>query len=224
MKNMNETIVQDVDECLFNSVAKHQIETPKKAKELGYDWPDELPTYEQVCAAGGTNKAYGHLPGYPQINEFLRNDHSFNSNQELIPGALEALTLLESQFFIYLTTRPEHLAQLTIEELRAAGFPEREVITRPEYVPIEKTAEWKLEVLKELLAKTGKPKVMIDDSPSMYKVITASEHENIRGILHAGPNTPKNGIDMTWKEIQELFVGVETWAEFVAKVNAGRRV
>lgn len=214
-KDLYRTTVHDVDECLTNSVQQHQIMTPRLAQERGLNWSQKSQdmTYDELCTAGGTHKAFGNEPGYLDLNEFLRNDLDFNLNQELIEGALPALDLLRilGYFDFYLTTRPASLAQPTIEWLVNAGFPEGELIARPDSVPIEKTSEWKLAVLEARAKSQGRPKLMIDDSLSMLRTIRARKNSQVEGILHKGPITPQGNGEMKWSEITDILTQVTTW-------------
>lgn len=182
---------------------------------MGLNWPkEELPSYEQVCLLGGTHKAYGEFSEYWAINEFLRTNAHFNTHLDEIPGAKEALLILqELEMFggVYLTTRPISMAQSTLEQLVTLGFPRGEIIARPDSVPLEKTSEWKVQVLKERVEENGRPNLMIDDSLSMRNAIVDARHKFIKGVLHDGPITPKGNGEMNWVEITDLLTSVKTW-------------
>lgn len=190
-------IAQDVDECIFNSVKKHNIELNALYQGEGIA---ELPTYAEVCDAGGTHGAYANYPNYWEINEEMRNAEWFNRGQELIPGARSALNLLEGMLAIYLTTRPETLTEVTREELLENGLPDREVVCRPLAIPLKHTSEWKLDVLRSLVKQGGKA-IMIDDSKSMNTTIKENGDPQIESILFAGPMTAKGNGEQNWKQI-----------------------
>jgi hypothetical protein len=196
MAEKEKIIAQDVDECLFNSVKKHRQILTALGPNLGWT---NLPTYRQICAAGGTHGAYKKYPGYWQLNKEMRDDPNFNSKLEIMGGALESMLFLQSMLGIYLTTRPEHLTKTTEEQLEEAGFPKREVVCRPRIIPLDQTTKWKLDVLGQLAGE--KTAVMIDDSVSLYNAILKKNDPRIEAILFAGPLTPK-GKGKTWKQIR----------------------
>lgn len=226
MSELQRITVHDVDECLTNSVKKHFQLTAQTALMMGFAWPEaQLPkSYKELCDKGGTHNAYGQFSGYLLVNELLRNDLAFNMNQEFIEGSLEALTLLRKLrlFDFYLTTRPASLAQATLRQLTDAGFPEGELIARPEDVPVEKTSQWKLWVLEERQKVDGRPKLMIDDSVSMLRAIEQRQHEKINGILHKGPITPSGSGEMEWKEIVDILSGAQTWNALIQELSQRR--
>jgi hypothetical protein len=208
---MEWNIAQDVDECLVNSVPKHALMTPVVARKMGYTSLAQVhPSYEDMMTSGGSHKVFGHLEGYAQVNEFLRNDPDFNRGLKPLPGAIDALNLLQRNLSVYLTTRPAHLARLTLEELVENGFPERRVITRPNDVPVDRTSEWKVWMLGELSRADGLAKVMIDDSAKMHTAIKDKRSPKIRGILYDGPITPR-GMGLSWEEIADLLLATEDW-------------
>lgn len=173
-------LILDIDECIFNSVDKHYDWLIEKGKELGWE---DMPTRDEFYEAGGTHKAFGHYPGYWEINAEMIASIDFNSGLEAIDGSVEAINALSNQFLFYLTARPDTLKELTEKELEAAGFPERPVICRPEDVPLEDTSEWKYRVLLETAleqlkqdeaSKTNSRFVfMLDDSVGLNKLIKA---------------------------------------------------
>lgn len=223
MSQLKEMTVHDVDECLVNSVEQHVVKTPLIAKAMGLDWPEnELPTYAEVCGLGGTHKAYDKFPEYRAINELLRTSAHFNTHLNEIPGAKDALLALQEMemFGFYLTTRPESMAHVTLEQLVSLGFPKAEVIARPDSVPLEKTSEWKLQVLKERQRGIKSPKLMIDDSLGMRTAIVDAKHGFIKGILHDGPITPKGNGEMNWTEIMDMLTSISTWDILTKELSA----
>lgn len=112
------------------------------------------------------------------------------------------------------------LAQVTLEQLVTLGFPKGEVIARPDSVPLEKTSEWKLQVLKERQQGIKSPKLMIDDSLGMRTVIVDEKHGFIKGILYDGPITPKGDGEMNWGEIMDMLTSVGTWAILTKELSA----
>lgn len=85
----------------------------------------------------------------------------------LIEGAPEAIKQIVQHIPIvmYLTARPESMRRATVDWLARHGFPELELVMRPEHIPIgEPAALWKACTLEELY-----PRVIgiIDDNPSI---------------------------------------------------------
>lgn len=202
----NTSIVQDCDECLVNSVQRHwEMLSLVGPKFFGWSSQD-LPTYEQICERGGTHKAYAHFgESYTFLNEQMRFNPNFNARLPEIHGAKEALRKLAPGLLAYLTTRPKSLEKMTKKELSRARFPQREVIARPEHIPLEQTSAWKLEELERLVKKHKKTMVMVDDSLSMHNAIVAASHPMIHSILFKGPITPKHERALDWNQIVELF-------------------
>jgi len=204
LKEFGIVIASDVDEVLVNSAKKHHrilIEEGKKR-----DWSN-VPSYEEMLALGGTHQAFAQYPGYWELNEAMRNNPDFNRGLELIPGALEVSNFLGSILFIYLTTREEHLARVTHEELVNNGFPDVPVICRPKGIPLKDTSSWKLDVLRGVAEATGKKVNMIDDSISLHGVIKAAEDPRLGTILFAGPITPRGNGEKTWPQIKQMLKG-----------------
>lgn len=191
----------DVDETIFNSVYKHWQWLTAEGKRRGWK---KLPSYKDVLHAGGTHKAYGHFDGYWELNEEMRNSPDFNRNLQEIPGAKKAIRFLQAMVGLYLTTRPESLAYITKEELDRKGFPDRQVIARPEHVPLENTSEWKLAILQQLSQEWQAKMIMIDDSMSMHNAIHALGEPLVATILFAGPMTPKGNGELSWDKIPNV--------------------
>lgn len=193
-------VVLDVDETLLNSIRKHVTVLNLLGPALGWK---NLPTYEQVLEAGGTHKAYSHYPHYWEVNDHMTKAHWFNEGLDMIEGALDAVTLLEANIVLYLTTRPKKVEKLTRKQLLQLGFPDREVIARPSSVPIQKTSEWKLAELKKISGRRGEPVVMVDDSISLHHLIKQSKQKNVKTVLYAGPITPRGNGEVTWPEVPD---------------------
>ncbi|MDH5532812.1 MAG: hypothetical protein OEX81_00095 [Candidatus Pacebacteria bacterium] len=203
-------IAQDVDECIFNSVDKHYLHYKKEAETRE---GIVVPSLEEVIRLGGTHAFFGQFEWYAQMNKDNRNDEKFNRGQERIDGSLEALTLLESQLAVYLTTRPESLLRVTQEELDKYGYPDRQVICRPKEVNFKKTTEWKTWMLAQLAMQFQAQMLMVDDSINLHQHLNHAKLNGSKGlldtILYAGPMTPKGNGEMTWEEIVSLMMGKE---------------
>ena len=197
--SLEPSVVSDVDEILFDAATKHAKQLYQYALDNGWDSP--VPP-EDFFKKGGSHASYGHVTEYWALNEFMINDPEFNSDLELIPGAVDALNFLAPHLLVYLTTRPESLTRLTEEELEKNGFPKREVIARPKAISIKNTTEWKLDVLTQLAKE--KYLLMIDDSYSLFKAILKAHNNNLGPILFRGLITPPHSYAKDWKQITEL--------------------
>ncbi len=202
--------VLDVDETLFNSVYQHWVFLTKLLP-LYFNWdPARMPSYEEVCRANGTHAAYiaaaptmdHYKSDYGFLNQEMRFNKTFNSNQALIEGALEALNVLAPQVLLYLTTRPVSLSNLTHDELVRAGYPDRSVIARPDEVPLNKTSMWKILHLAEISYRNKCSVVMVDDSVTTHQMIEDLGLPHIQSILINGPMTPDNHPKArSWQEV-----------------------
>ena len=197
--SLEPSIVSDVDEILFDAATKHANQLYQYA--LDHDWDFPVPP-KRFFELGGSHASYGNIDEYWDLNEFMINDPEFNSNLELIPGAVDALNFLAPHLLFYLTTRPESLTRLTEEEIEKNGFPKREVIARPKAISIKNTTEWKLDILTQIAKE--KCLVMIDDSYSLREAILKANDPNIYSILFKGLITPEHPFSMDWKQIIEL--------------------
>jgi hypothetical protein len=204
-------IAQDIDECLFNSVKRHHARLTIIGEQLGWT---NLPTYEQVCALGGTHGAYGEQPGYWEINRVMTESDSFNAGLEVIEGSLETLQLLAPMMGAYLTTRSEKVQKRSKYEISDHGFPletggpksrEIKLICRPENIPVSQTTEWKTWMLSQLAMEFQAQMLMIDDSANLHAHLNRAKKNGSRGqldtVLYAGPMTPKGNGEKTWEEI-----------------------
>lgn len=198
MLNREKTVVLDIDETLFNSVEKHVRILNRIGDQFGCQ---NLPTYQEVLAAGGTHNAYDHFSWYRNMNERMRDADWFNKGLEVIEEALEAMTYVDAMVAFYLTTRPARLANTTYDELIRHGFPDREVICRPPEIPLELTTPWKLAVLENHVQGKPKQAIMIDDSHSLHEAIKKRNNPQVATLLYAGPMTPRGNGEVTWQQI-----------------------
>jgi hypothetical protein len=204
-------IAQDVDECIFNSVDKHYATYKAIAEQRNNVI---VPSLEDVIRMGGTHAYFGQFDWYEELNKHNRNDEGFNRGQEQINGSLEALTFLQSQLAVYLTTRPQQLERVTKEELDAHGYPDRRVICRPKEVNFKKTTEWKTWMLAQLAKQFQAQMLMIDDSVNLHQHLNHAKMNGSKGlldtILFAGPMTPKGNGEMSWEQIMLAMSG-DVW-------------
>jgi phosphoglycolate phosphatase-like HAD superfamily hydrolase len=206
MLHKEKALVLDIDETLFNSVKKHVDILNRIGERFGCK---NLPTYQEVLAAGGTHNAYAHFSWYRDMNERMRNASWFNKNLEVIEEALEAMTYVGAMVAFYLTTRPARLANVTYDELVRNGFPDREVICRPPQIPLEHTTPWKLDVLEKYIQGKPKQAIMVDDSHSLHKAIKQRKNPQLATLLYAGPMTPRGNGEVTWPQIRLLLGAVQ---------------
>lgn len=215
-------LVSDIDETLLNSAIKHAGETKRLGVLLGFPQFSEINlTPEEIVGLGGAKNVFGELEGYLEVNRFLMNDPEFNRGLEPIDGAVEALNFFESSLAFYLTTRPKHLTTLTAQELENAGFPDRPVIARPDSVPVEQTAKWKLWTLTEIARNEGRT-LMIDDSQNLKNTLDRKNLSNVHGILYKGPITENVPNALTWEQITKLLTNME-WSTLKKYLNHGVR-
>lgn len=207
-------LIVDVDETIFNSVEQHWRYLTQLLPAF-FQWDKErMPSYDAVCLANGTHGAYkaamphpGSYDDYLFLNQCMRFNVAFNSGQKMIEGAKEALEALAPQVLLYFTTRPESIAELTRRELIEHGFPDREVIARPDVVPFDKTSMWKILHLACLSHLHKCPVTMVDDSITTHRMIEALRMPHIQSLLVKGPMTPKSHVDaMDWDQIVHLFL------------------
>ncbi|NCN87435.1 MAG: hypothetical protein GW941_00915 [Candidatus Pacebacteria bacterium] len=201
-------IAQDVDECIFNSLDKHYAMYKAVAEERNNIL---VPSLEEVIRLGGTHVYFGQFDWYEEMNRQNRNDEGFNRNQESIPGSLEALTFLDSQLAVYLTTRPESLKLVTKEELDKKGYPDKRVICRPPEVDFRRTTEWKTWMLAQLAKEFQTQMLMIDDSVHLHSHLNRAKLNGSKGlldtILFAGPMTPRGNGELSWEQITHALSG-----------------
>lgn len=200
-------VVLDLDEVIYNAARKHHRLLNAAYTMAGCN--NNLPSYEEFCALGGSDNAYTHIPSYPRLNEVMKSDPRFNRNipllDEEVPSILSEILRIEGVTpIMYLTTRPARLASLSKEELLKSGCPDLPVLARPDTVPFERTSSWKLERLREIVTFTSGHVVMIDDSFSLAKAIEETDNPKIHSFLFAGPVTPKDGnAKVTWQTLPQ---------------------
>ncbi len=194
------TVVLDLDEAIWETVMRHyEISTkviPWLFKREGIECPN-LPTYEEICRRGGT------VPGFKgvisnelnlQLNRAIRHSKRHQRGLPLLhPGIPNILANAKDKGFVtalYLTTRPDETAEVSLEELVRLGFPDLPLLARPDQaVTLSETTFWKLAQLTTLAELTPGKVVMIDDSTNLSNAIRELNHPKIASVLFQGPIT-----------------------------------
>ena len=128
----------------------------------------------------------------------------------VIAGAVEGAHSLARTTGVvaYLTVRPTSVDAHTIAWLRAAGFPDRPVVAKPDRVPFEDGNRWKAEALCRLWPQvTG----IVDDNP---KVPAFAGRAYPGDVFLFG----RDGVEPD----HEWAIPCKTWADVVEKVAAKR--
>jgi len=180
-------LVLDVDETLLNPLERWR-------DAVARDFHLEL-TVDEIEAAGGLDPMLRYRSDYVDfvaLANRLRGDLAFNSDLPAVEGALDGVRALERlskvKVAFYLTTRPDVVRLETSENLRAVGFPDRPVITRPVHVSRDQTAEWKADVLVEFVTMVRPTLVIVvDDNPNLAAHIPAMKINLLRPLLLLGP-------------------------------------
>ncbi|MDR0463070.1 MAG: hypothetical protein LBG64_02530 [Pseudomonadales bacterium] len=216
--------ITDLDEVIFNPMARHiqryndffaaqrqrlaDLSNPA-SDEFGYllEIPQE-PTFEEVCAVGGTHAAYAvYGDHYKKLNEEARNDLEFNRGLDFIDdnisGYAHAIKNL-APFYAALTTRPESIQELTEKEVGRVSLDiVLPVITRPTDIHIAQTHIWKFNVLMALAELSNKTIIMLDDQLDLFNLIQEENHPLIKGILFAGPITKPHEEATSWPNLEK---------------------
>jgi hypothetical protein len=110
-----------------------------------------------------------------------------------------------------LTSRPESLHKITRQQLQESiGF-DLPVIARPENIVLERARDWKVLVLRELAAVSGKKIVMLDDQQGLIELIEKQNNPQVKGILMKGVwRGGREEMGVSWEQLvgrlQELRV------------------
>lgn len=100
-------------------------------------------------------------------NRYLMEQISKNSIQEAIPviaGAVDAVNRIHSTLPIdaYMTNRPESVRNGTLKWLKKHGFPDAQVIMRPNYVKKADELKWKAGIIMQ-----NDVQILIDDNAGL---------------------------------------------------------
>ncbi|MCX6722664.1 MAG: hypothetical protein NT094_01175, partial [Candidatus Staskawiczbacteria bacterium] len=116
-----------------------------------------------------------NVPGWQNgiINDFLesmRVSNEFYENIAVIENSIEYLNKIDKIIPVhcYLTTRPQVIFEGTKKWLKDNGFPDRDVIMKPNEIPTKDGNAWKVGVLDSLY-----PDIVgiIDDNPEVIDLL-----------------------------------------------------
>jgi len=116
------------------------------------------------------NVPYWQTPEALEWMESKRNDNDFQTEIGLMPGALEGVLELNKIIPIkaYLTIRPEGVCDGTQKWLKKHGFPDAEIIARPNHIPHTDGNEWKAVKLLKLYPEIAG---IVDDNAGLIKFL-----------------------------------------------------
>jgi len=200
-------LVMDVDETLGNGFEKYWKIISRLIKQ---NHPKlTLPTHEHALEVHDIKSAFPKelASEIKTIMDKLRNHRISVRNLALMhPKLASILTQVRDQghpVAMYLTTRPDSLAELTAIELQRNAFPTAPIIARPALVDSSQTTPWKLSVLKDFAEKSPHGIIMVDDSITLNAAITEAGLPNLNSILIVGPITPANSSAITWDQFTD---------------------
>jgi phosphoglycolate phosphatase-like HAD superfamily hydrolase len=158
-------IALDIDDTLSDSLHFYMSEILKKfgvPKNMSVD--DIIQKYKFTAL----------VPEWqtPEIEAWIVEKSRSNDFQEMItvmPGAVEAVQAIHQVVPVrmYITSRPSLVVEGTKRWLEKHGFPEAEVVTRPESKTKIDGNAWKSQILQERYPSIG---AIVDDNP---EIITA---------------------------------------------------
>lgn len=201
-KKLNETnrrgLATDIDETLSWTIGFWVREMQKL-----FGNPEHL-TIDQMI------KKYRYTQNVPywqtkKAEEWMDKHRSANEVQKILPlinGANTAIVQVNRVVPIvcYITTRPQSATDGTREWLQKYGFPNVDIITRPEKIAFKEANRWKAEVLQQLY-----PQVigMIDDNPDLVKELANDYKGTI--YLYDVAEKPQSKLHIktgkTWKDL-----------------------
>ncbi|KKU22506.1 MAG: hypothetical protein UX31_C0001G0024 [Candidatus Nomurabacteria bacterium GW2011_GWA1_46_11] len=174
-KNGLRGLALDIDDTLSETNAHwydHMVKfsgpkdlTKEKLLKSG-KWIENIPEWQ-------TEKAQEHMKATLHSNDF-------NEAIPLIHGADEAVRAIDRLIPIvaYITARPATVIEGTLNWLKKHGFPEAELITRPEDIKLEEfnvnKNKWKAQILAELY-----PEVIgiVDDNMGLTRELEALDYK-----------------------------------------------
>ncbi len=108
-----------------------------------------------------------------EFMEMLRNDNELQMEFARVIGSLETVNRINQILPIisYITLRPENVREGTSRWLTKHGFPEGELIMKPDDVEYEKGYQWKAEIIYSFY-----PKIIgiIDDNPRFIEYLPSN--------------------------------------------------
>lgn len=122
-----------------------------------------------------------------------RESNEFQTSMGLMPGAKSGVAELHKIIPIvaYITIRPEKVFEGTHRWLRQNGFPDAEIIARPNHIPHSDGNEWKAGRLLELYPHI---QGIVDDNAGLLKFLPSSYKGHLFLFTHntVPDNSPPN--------------------------------
>lgn len=188
----------DVDDTLASSVEQWFISLQDKFGNPEKLSPQEMVQkyrYTQNVPCWQTPQALDHI-------KMLLNSNNFQGSFSVIEGAPKAMAEIYQikPIKLYITIRPESVAQGTALWLRGANFPHAEILALPPDIPFEKADEWKAQVLEYLYPEI---EGMIDNSGHIVKALNSSYRGKF--FLFGHTTVPRQDLDIrcapTWPDM-----------------------
>ncbi len=225
--NASFALVVDLDETVYDTLMIHWVISTKLIpwilKRHGKPVPQQLPTYTDLAQAGGTVPAYRDVLGNElnlELNRIIRYSRRKQKNLSLVSYEIPSvLAQAREEGFIpalYLTTRPEHVAQASEEDIRARGLPELPLLTRPESTHLSNTTQWKTEQLVTLSQLVpDKTVIMIDNDARLGAHLHWLNNPRIKPLVFQHPMTEMTALPPD--------VRVATWDSMLDQLRAMKR-
>lgn len=186
---MKRGIALDIDETLSSTLGSWLGEMQKL-----FGNPENLTLYELITKYRlAQNVPYWQTPEAFEWMESKRNDSEYQTIFEPMPGAIDGVLGLNKiiPIYAYLTVRPEGVYDGTKKWLKKHGFPDAEIIARPNHIPHTDGNQWKAGRLLKLF-----PEVIgiVDDNAGLLKFLPKSYKGHVFLYSHKDipPDSPVN--------------------------------
>ena len=180
---MKKGIALDIDETLSWTLGKWV----KEMQSL-FGNPENLSIHELVSKYRYTQDVpYWQTPEALEWMESKRNDNNFQIDIDLMPGALTGVLELNKiiPINVYLTIRPQSIYDGTKKWLKGHGFPDVEIIARPNHIPHTDGNEWKAGRLLKLFPQIAG---IVDDNAGLIKFLPKDYKGHV--FLYTHRNVP----------------------------------
>ena len=124
-----------------------------------------------------------NVPGWQsvEINDFLegmRVSNEFYKDIPVIGNSVEYLNKIDKIIPVscYLTIRPQVISNGTKKWLKDNGFPDREIIMKPNEIPTKDGNTWKVRILTSLYPNVSG---IIDDNPEVADLLLSKNYKGI---------------------------------------------
>jgi hypothetical protein len=136
---------------------------------------------------------------------FIKNivdQNDFQLNLPLVDSALESLNLIHEEVPVvcYVTARLENVSEGTKKWLSKNGFPDAELICRPQLLDRTKSDEWKARVLERLGANVVG---IIDDNSGILKHLDEGYGGKVFLYSHKEHESPLAVCCEDWKSVKD---------------------